>query len=90
MTASEHADAASKLRAARERCTWPTGWTVTTMMGSRGWFSSAIDRKNWMGVKWPDRQHFEVVAEGETKEKAEALCKSKAWAKHRKNEEGKQ
>lgn len=80
---------AEKLEAAREKVTWPDGWTHTSMMGSRGWFSSAIHRAKWMGVKWPDRQHFEVVAEAKTKEKAEALCKSKAWAKHRKNEEGK-
>ena len=85
MTVGAVNDAAEKLRLARERCTWPIGWTVTTMLGSSHWFSSAIDRKNWMVAKWPERMNFEVLAEAETKDKAEALCKSKAWAKHRKN-----
>lgn len=80
--------AADKLRIARERCTWPKGWTCTTMLGSDRWFSSAIDRKNWMGVRWPDRQNFEVLAEAPTKEEAEELCKKKAWAKHKKNTGG--
>lgn len=84
---NETEQAAAKLRLARERCTWPKGWTHTSMLGARGWFSSAIDRKNWMGTRWPERQNFEVVAEAETKDKAEALCKSKAWAKHTKNTE---